>query len=101
MLDLTCPADHLDRQIRACNPWPGAYTTWRGQRLKVLRARAHRDWSGEGLVGQAVPFEAGIGVVTGQGLLELLEVQLAGKRPMPAEVFARGQRDLLGSLFGV
>jgi methionyl-tRNA formyltransferase len=100
-LDWTRSAERLDRQVRACNPWPGAYTTWRGQRLKVLRALAYPDWSGEGLMGQAVPFEGGIGVVTGQGLFELLEVQLAGKRPMPAEIFARGQRDLLGGLFGV
>jgi methionyl-tRNA formyltransferase len=100
-LDWACPADHLDRQVRACDPWPGAYTLWRGQRLKVLQARAHRDWAGEGAIGQVVPLEAGVGVVAGQGLLELLELQLAGKRPMPAEVFSRGQRDLMGSVLGV
>lgn len=94
-------AVHLDRQVRACDPWPGAYTTWRGQGLKVLRARVLPDWIGDGQPGQVVPAEEGVGVVTGQGLLALLEVQLAGKRPMPAEVFARGQRDLVGGLLGV
>jgi methionyl-tRNA formyltransferase len=100
-LDWARSADDLDRQVRACDPWPGAYTTWRGQRLKVLRAQAHPDWLGEGQPGQTVPFGEGIGVVTGQGLLALLEVQLAGKRPMSAGVFARGQRNLLGGLLGV
>jgi methionyl-tRNA formyltransferase len=100
-LDWVRSAAHLDRQVRACHPWPGAYTTWRGQRLKVLRAQAHPDWSGEGQPGQIVPFEEGIGVVTGQGLLALLEVQLAGRRPMSAGIFARGQRDLLGGLLDV
>jgi methionyl-tRNA formyltransferase len=94
-------ADYLDRQIRACDPWPGAYTTWQGQRLKILRAQAHRDWSGEGRPGQVVLAEDGIGVVTGQGMLVLLEVQLAGKRPMLAGVFARGQRDLVGGFLSV
>jgi methionyl-tRNA formyltransferase len=42
----------------------------------------------------------GIGVVTDQGALELIEVQLAGKKPMPAGLFARGQRDLLGGMLG-
>lgn len=100
-LDWTRSAVHLDRQVRACDPWPGAFTTWRGQRLKVLRARALPDWFGEGQPGQVVPAVEGIGVVTGQGLLVLLEVQLAGKRPMSAGVFARGQRDLLEGSLGV
>jgi methionyl-tRNA formyltransferase len=42
----------------------------------------------------------GIGVVTGQGLLELQEVQLAGKKPASGEAFARGQRDLIGACLG-
>jgi methionyl-tRNA formyltransferase len=42
----------------------------------------------------------GIGVITSQGALELVEVQLAGKKPMSAGLFARGQRDLVGGLLG-
>jgi methionyl-tRNA formyltransferase len=99
-LDWTQPADTLDRQVRACDPWPGAFTTWAGQRLKVLRAQARPDWRGEGVPGQVVALEAGIGVVAGQGALALVTVQRAGKKPMAAELFARGQRDLLGSVLG-
>jgi methionyl-tRNA formyltransferase len=99
-LDWTRPAAHLDRQIRACDPWPGAYTTWAGQGLKVLRARPLPKWQGDGAPGQVVALEPEIGVVTGQGALALLEVQRAGKKPMEAGLFARGQRDLLGSLLG-
>jgi methionyl-tRNA formyltransferase len=99
-LDWRRSADHLDRQIRACQPWPGAYTTWQGLRLKVLRARPRPRWLGEGQPGTVIALEPGIGIVTGQGALELLEVQLAGKKPMPAGQFARGQRDLIGSALG-
>ncbi len=99
-LDWTQPAVHLDRQVRACDPWPGAYTTWQGQRLKVLRARAQPEWKGEALPGQVLRLDPGIGVATGQGVLELLQVQLAGKRPTAAEPFVRGQRDLVGGQLG-
>ena len=99
-LDWTQAADVLDRQVRACDPWPGAYTTWRGHRIKVLRARVRPEWQGEGIPGQVVVLEAGIGVVTGQGVLVLLEVQQAGKKPMVADLYARGQRDLVGSVLG-
>jgi methionyl-tRNA formyltransferase len=100
LLDWSQPAAYLDRQVRACDPWPGAYTTWRGQRLKVLRANPQPCWQGEGRQGQVEEMGAGIGVITGQGALELLEVQLAGKKPMSAGLFARGQRDLVGGLLG-
>ncbi len=92
LLDWSAPAVQLDRQVRACHPWPGAHTAWRGQMLKVLRARPQPAWAGEGEPGRVVLLPGSLGVVTGQGLLELVEVQPAGKRPMGAGEFARGQR---------
>ena len=100
LLDWSRTAAYLDRQVRACDPWPGAYTTWQGWRLKVLRAGPHPGWEGGGQPGQVLEMGEGIGVVTGQGALELAEVQLAGKKPMPAGLFARGQRDLVGGILG-
>jgi methionyl-tRNA formyltransferase len=99
-LDWSRPAHHLDRQVRANDPWPGAYTWWQGQRLKLLRVRPRPGWRGDGQPGQVVETEAGIAVVTGEGLLELVEVQPAGKKPMPALAFALGQRDLVGNCLG-
>jgi methionyl-tRNA formyltransferase len=99
-LDWNQSAAYLDRQVRACDPWPGAHTTWQGQGLKVLRARPLPDWQGEGQPGRVQQMGTGIGVVTGAGALQLLEVQLAGKKPMPAGQFARGQRDLVGGQLG-
>ena len=100
LLDWSQPAEYLDRQVRACDPWPGAYTTWQGRRLKVLRAKPHPGWEGEGEPGEVREMGEGIGVITGQGALELVEVQRAGKKPMPAGLFARGQRDLMGGIVG-
>jgi methionyl-tRNA formyltransferase len=100
LLDWSQPAAYLDRQVRACDPWPGTYTTWQGVRLKVLRARPQPGWECEGQQGLVRQIGEGIGVVTGQGALELIKVQLAGKKPMPAALFARGQRDLVGGFLG-
>jgi methionyl-tRNA formyltransferase len=96
-LDWGEPASALERRVRAYDPWPGTYTTWQGQRLNVIRARAWPDRQEPDPPGTVVELEVGVGVVTGQGVLELMEVQPAGKKPMEAEAFARGQRDLAGS----
>ena len=93
------PAALIARRCRAFSPWPGAFTYWEGRELKVLRARA---WEGEAAMaapGHVVQEdEAGIAVATGNGLLVLRELQLAGRRPLPASDFARGQRGFVGSL---
>ena len=100
-LDWARSAVYLDRQVRATDPWPGAYTLWQGQRLKVLRAQPHSERPGVERPGVVIPLEpSGLGVATGKGTLELLQVQLAGKKPMGASIFARGQHGLLGGLLG-
>jgi len=100
LLDWSQPAVLLDRRVRACDPWPGAYTWLEGERLKVLRACPRPEWSGEGQAGQIVAVGAGVGVATGQGMLEMSRVQLAGKRAMDAGLFALGRRGLIGSRLG-
>jgi len=102
LLDWALTAAYLERQVRACLPWPGAYTTWAGQRLKVLRARPlpGRPGPGGAEPGRVVDLAPGTGVVTGGGVLELLEVQLAGKSAMDVHAFAHGRRDFVGSILG-
>jgi len=97
-IDWTEPAEQIARRCRAFHPWPGAFTFWRGKRLKVLSARPLSvDVPGE-TPGKVVQFNSNIAVVTGEGLLLLDKLQLAGKRPLSAEAFAHGQRDLVESL---
>lgn len=100
-LDWAAPAVAVARQVRAFNPRPGAWTDYRGLRLKVLAAAplvgAERD-DEPGLVVAAAP--AGIDVVTGDGRLRLLTLQLPGKRPVSAAAFLNGH-DILGERLGV
>ena len=94
-LDWSRPAVELARLVMAGNPKPGAWTTARGARLKLLRARADAV---------SAPEHAGPGalvgpgrVATGEGVLVLGEVQPEGKAAMPAASWAAGFRgDRLG-----
>jgi methionyl-tRNA formyltransferase len=99
-LDWKRSANYLDRQVRASDPWPGAYTTWQGQRLKILRARPAVAGPESGEPGLVISLGGGAGVVTGEGLLELLAVQLAGKRATEIEPFLHGQQEFIGGTLG-
>ena len=100
LIDWSQSAVEIWRRSRAYYPWPSTYTYWRGKLLKVLRAEALPHWSGKGDPGQVITLDEGLAVATGEGALLLREVQLAGKRALDAEDFARGQRDFVGSVLG-
>ena len=99
-LDWSLSAIELDRRVRAFQPWPGTFTTYLGQRLKVLRVSPMPEWRGESPPGTLVALADGLAVATGRGALRLEELQLAGKRSMDAEAFLCGQRDCVGNLLG-
>jgi methionyl-tRNA formyltransferase len=90
--------DVIWRQVRAYQPWPGSYTRWRGKTVKIIKAM---PLSGMGGVapGQVVSLaDKGFGVGTGDGVLEVLSVQLEGRRAMAAAEFPRGQRGFIGAV---
>ena len=98
-LDWSQPADVLDRHIRAMTPWPGAFTTWDGETLKILAAEPLAGQP-DGGIGQVVPERDGAIVCAGSGGLRLRQVQLAGKRAMEMAEFLRGRPDFAGSRLG-
>jgi methionyl-tRNA formyltransferase len=98
LIDWSQSAVEIWRRSRAYHPWPSTYTHWRGKLLKVLRAEALPHWSGKGEPGQVMALDEGLAVATGEGALLLNELQLAGKRALSAQDFARGQRDFVGSV---
>jgi methionyl-tRNA formyltransferase len=97
-IDWMEPAERIARRCRALHPWPGAFTFWNGKRLKVLGARPLSVNVPAEAPGKVVQFDSRIAVVAGEGLLILEELQLAGKRSLSAEEFARGQRGFVGAL---
>jgi methionyl-tRNA formyltransferase len=101
LIHWTSPADHIKRMLRAYTPWPGVYTSYQGRQLRILDAGVLLEWTGDERPGTVLTLPGSqIGVATGRGALVLHEVQLAGKKPMPIEVFCRGQQAFVGSVLG-
>ena len=96
-IDWTCSAEMLERHVRAFAPTPGAFTTWNDVRLKVLQGEAVACDEKAARPGTVFLYHKLPAVVTGEGALVLLQVQMAGKRPMSGDAFVRGRKDLLGA----
>ncbi|WP_432493202.1 methionyl-tRNA formyltransferase [Kineococcus auxinigenes] len=92
-VDWNAPAAAVDRHVRACTPEPGAWTTFRGERLKLAPVLplppGHEPAPAPGRVAVG---KRRVLVGTGAGAVELGHVQPAGKRAMPALDWARGAR---------
>jgi methionyl-tRNA formyltransferase len=88
-IDWASPADSIRNLVRGLNPAPGAWTTLGDRRLKV---HAVGPSEAELSPGQLAVVDDSLVVGTGEGSLELVEVQPAGKRRMPGSEFARGLR---------
>lgn len=84
------PADQLDRWVRAVTPWPGAFGFLRGQRVRIHRARPLHLLESSAPAGTCLRQERGLGVVCRPGLLLLEDLQLEGKKRLPAAEWLRG-----------
>ena len=98
LLDWTRPADELAALIRGLDPWPGAFTVFNDRNLKVFGAEAGR---GRGEPGQILALiDHRLHVAAGRGSVGLSELQLAGKKRLPADKFWHGHHLDSGGVFG-
>jgi methionyl-tRNA formyltransferase len=89
LIDWSQPASSIHNRVRGLQPWPGAYTTFRGLTLHIWGSRlSEPGLGGAGRIIASKPLR----VACGAGSLELLEVQLEGRKRMSAADFANGQR---------
>ncbi|MFY0594843.1 MAG: methionyl-tRNA formyltransferase [Cognatishimia sp.] len=93
-IDWTKPAIEVDRQIRGLSPFPGAWCELDGQRVKLLGSRLAE---GTGPAGEVLSDE--LIVACGDGAVQLLRLQRAGKGAQDADVFARGMSVKVGTVF--
>lgn len=98
-IDWAEPAARIANRVRAFDPRPGAWTTWRGRRIKVWRVRPSlEDTAGPpGRIGVGSPDLLLVGSGTTRLVVE--EVQPEGKRRMTAGEFVRGYRPSTGERF--
>ena len=85
------------RRIKAFTPWPGAFTTWNGQPLKLLSALPREHCAAPGRV---VKSGGAVLIGTGEGSVEIAQLQAAGKRAMSAAEFVRGHPEFIDSHLG-
>ena len=98
-VDWSKPCAQLSREIRAYNPWPVSFTRLDDDNLRLWRAVEAA--AGEaGAVGEVVAHDrSGVFVRCGDGILQVTELQFAGRRRCTAEQ-ALNARDLTGVLLG-
>jgi methionyl-tRNA formyltransferase len=94
-IDFSRPAEELACLIRGLDPWPSAYTSFRGKRLKVFSPQVIEEVT-KAPAGTIVGLKGGLIVATRRGLLRIKELQPEGKRRMSAEEFIRGYRPEIG-----
>ncbi len=101
-VDWHVPATEIERLVRACTPWPGAWCMLGERRIKLKEVRnIQKTLSGEGRPGSLVEV-SDVGepvVMTGEGALVIAGLQPPGKRAMSGEEFMRGARLAVGDKF--
>jgi methionyl-tRNA formyltransferase len=88
-IDWTKPAQHIHNLVRGLSPSPGAFTTHGEKTIKMLRTKIVKTQS-DNMPGQICETEKKLVVCAGRDGVEILEIQLEGKRKMTAEEFLRG-----------
>ncbi|WP_406509469.1 methionyl-tRNA formyltransferase [Streptomyces sp. NBC_00212] len=98
-IDWAAPALRVDRVVRGCTPAPGAWTVFRGERLKLIQAALVTDRT-DLAPGELSVAKNNVYVGTGSHAVELLWVQPQGKKPMRGADWARGVRIAPGERLG-
>ncbi|MCH9798351.1 MAG: methionyl-tRNA formyltransferase [Betaproteobacteria bacterium] len=96
VLDWNKSAVELSRQIRAFNPFPVATTQFKGETCRIWFANAIE---GQGMPGEVVELGNTIQVACGEGLLEIIELQMPGAKRQTAQQFIQGHHLQKKALF--
>ncbi len=95
------PAERIRNLARACDPWPGAYSHYRGQILKVWKARKADPTSINAEPGTIITADPRKGLIAaaGDGAIEIIEMQSPGGKRMNAKDYLRGNPMQEGTCF--
>ncbi len=99
-IDFTKSAAEIERLVRGLNPWPSAYTSYAGKLLKIWSATATEGHESD-TPGEIIRVEKDVlAVQTGDGILKIHELQLAGKKRMDTGAFLSGVHMRQGEILG-
>jgi len=99
-IDWHAPAQTIHNRVRAFNPWPGAVTQFRGVPCRILKSKPGQPVVGAIVPGAILLTKGSVSVVCGDGMaLNLVEVQLPGRKPVSGGDFANGMRIQSGEVF--
>lgn len=90
-------AVEIHNLIRGLNPWPVAYTNYNGKKIKIYKSRLSDDKIGE--PGEILSLNPFLVSCKDNSIIEILELQLEGKKRMLATDFLRGNRLKIGDKF--
>jgi methionyl-tRNA formyltransferase len=98
VIDWEQSAEIIARRVRALNPWPIAHTFWDGRMIRILRAHVTAGEAPPGRVngGGGEPMTVG----TGNRLLAVDQLQIAGGKPAAPDEFLRGHRSFATATLG-
>lgn len=102
LVDFNKTTAEIERLIRAMDPWPTAYTYYKGEAIKLLHALTPSEEIRKASIpGEILSAdERGIRIVTGSGILTVTKIQLPGKKPMDVSSYLKGNKIEIGSVLG-
>jgi len=97
-IDWTKSAAYIERMVRAYDIWPGTFTRWHGKNVKILESQLIAGPTAN--PGEVVISDGHLSVGTGDGLLEISQLQLEGRQVTMATDFVRGYPEINGVILG-
>jgi len=100
-IDWTNTSEHIERYVRGLNSWPSAYTLYNGRTLKIWKSDISLENAKNGASGTVIGVNKdSITVKTGNGALNIYELQLEGKKRMSVHDFLLGYKINVGDVLG-
>lgn len=101
-IDWHMAAEQIHNLVRGTSPWPGAYTVFGKENMKIWKTKVLDDSCEDAVPGQVLWADAkrGIAVCTGKNCITIEEVQMPGKKRMTAKAYANGGKIKAGMMLG-
>lgn len=102
-IDWSKPADYIERQIRAFDPWPGAFAKLKSKSEKVKTIKITQasilEFNPQKIIGEVFLIDDGkMAIKTGQDCLIVEKLQIEGGKSLLTEEFLRGHKEIIGSV---